>query len=138
MSEPFLERLTRFTPNAAGLDRDALLFAAGRSSARPNRAVMAVASVLAGSQVLSLFLLWPHPDPGSSPSRTSMAIAKAPAVEGPALAREFEAPASPGLSSARRSMLEPMSEYRPPADVTLIDSGPPLRATGPVTRSLLN
>ena len=37
MSEPILERLSRFTPDAGRLDRDALLFAAGRESARPNR-----------------------------------------------------------------------------------------------------
>ena len=39
MSEPILERLNRFTPDAGGLDRDALLFAAGRESAaaRPVR-----------------------------------------------------------------------------------------------------
>ena len=53
MSEPFLERLSRFTPNAGGLDRDALLFAAGRASARPNRAWIALATLLTSTQVLS-------------------------------------------------------------------------------------
>ena len=61
MSEPSLERLSRFTPDAGGLDRDALLFAAGRSSARPNRGWMALASLLTGTQALSLVLLWPRP-----------------------------------------------------------------------------
>ena len=32
MSESFLERLSRFTPDAGRLERDALLFAAGRRS----------------------------------------------------------------------------------------------------------
>ena len=63
MSEPFLERLSRFTPDAGGLDRDALLFAAGRVSARRNRGWMTVASLLAGTQALSLIFLWPHPSP---------------------------------------------------------------------------
>ena len=52
MSEPFLERLSRFTPDAGGLDRDALLFAAGRGSARPNRGWMALATLLASTQAL--------------------------------------------------------------------------------------
>ena len=63
MSEPFLERLSRFTPDAGGLDRDALLFAAGRGSARPNRGWMTLAALLASTQALSLVLLWPHPTP---------------------------------------------------------------------------
>ena len=57
MSEPFLERLSRFTPETGGLNRDALLFAAGRRSARPNRGWIALAAALAGTQTLSLALL---------------------------------------------------------------------------------
>jgi hypothetical protein len=63
MSEPLAERLSRFTPDAGGLDRDALLFAAGRASARPGRRWMALAAALAASQVLTLALLWPHTPP---------------------------------------------------------------------------
>ena len=33
MSESFIERLSRFTPDAGALDRDSLLYAAGRESA---------------------------------------------------------------------------------------------------------
>ena len=47
MSEPFLERLSKFTADAGGLNRDALLFAAGRSSARPNRVWKVLATMLA-------------------------------------------------------------------------------------------
>ena len=46
MSEPLAERLSRFTPDGSGLDRDALLFAAGRASARPNRRWVALAAAL--------------------------------------------------------------------------------------------
>jgi hypothetical protein len=60
MSESFLERLSRFTP-ASGLDRDSMLFAAGRASARPGRPWMALAGVLAATQLVSLVLLWPQP-----------------------------------------------------------------------------
>ena len=63
MSEPFLERMSRFTPDAGGLDRDALLFAAGRSSACPNRRWIALSSLLGGAQALTLVLLWPPPAP---------------------------------------------------------------------------
>jgi len=138
MSEPFLERLTRFTPDASGLDRDALLFAAGRSSARPNRGWMAIASALAGTQVLSLVFLWPHGAPNPSDGRLTDAIATnspAPPATEP---RASDALASPGPWSTRRSLREPESEYRPPYDVTLIESGPPLRASGSIPQSLLN
>ena len=67
MSESFAERLSRFTPDGTGLDRDALLFAAGRASARPNRGWMAVAGALAASNAVMLALLWPaNSDPGRS------------------------------------------------------------------------
>ena len=77
MSEPFLERLSRFTPDAGGLDRDALLFAAGRNSVRPNRGWKTVASLLAATQALSLVLLWPRPNPPTSPSTMSVATVTA-------------------------------------------------------------
>ena len=60
MSEPLAERLSRFTPDAGKLDRDALLFAAGRASARPGRRWMALAGALAASQLLTLLFLWPR------------------------------------------------------------------------------
>ena len=63
MSEPFLERLSRFTPDAGGLNRDELLYAAGRDSARPNRGWKALASALAATQALSLVLLLPQRAP---------------------------------------------------------------------------
>ena len=135
MSEPFLERLSRFTPDAGGLDRDALLFAAGRSSARPNRGWMTLASLLAGTQALSLVLLWPHPSPPAGRSTVPVAGVPAPsaAPEPPA----SEASADPGLWSARHGLLESETDDRPAGDVTFIDSGPPLRAFPPPP-SLLN
>ena len=56
-------RLSRFTPDPGGLDRDALLYAAGRASARPSRAWPALAAALAVTQVLTLALLRPRPAP---------------------------------------------------------------------------
>jgi hypothetical protein len=70
MSEPIPERLSRFTPDASVLDRDALLFAAGRASARPNRRWIAVAVGLAACQLLTLGLFWFRPGPAPAPSAT--------------------------------------------------------------------
>jgi hypothetical protein len=135
MSEPILERLSRFTPDAGRLDRDALLFAAGRASARPNRGWKTLASLLAGTQALSLALLWPHSSPPVGQSTISIAGAPAPtATPGPSAS---EASSNPGLWSARRGLLEPDASDRPAGDMTFIDSEPPLRAFRPPP-SLLN
>src|SRR5262249_5728763 len=80
MSEPILERLSLFTPDAGRLDRDALLFAAGRASARPNRGWMTLASLLAGTQALSLALLLPHSRPSVEKSTVSIADVPAPSL----------------------------------------------------------
>src|SRR5438477_4896996 len=87
MSEPFVERLSRFTPDGAGLDRDALLFAAGRASARPNRRWQALAAALAVGQVLTLALLWPRP-PDAAPAPPAVAPTPAPAAQPPTAAPE--------------------------------------------------
>jgi hypothetical protein len=60
MSESFAERLSRFSPDAPGLDRDALLFAAGRASVRPKRIWPMLAAILAGCQLLTMAVLWPR------------------------------------------------------------------------------
>ncbi len=61
--DPLATQLSRFTPDGAGLDRDVLLFAAGKASARPNHRWIAFAGALAASQVISLGIwLWPQPD----------------------------------------------------------------------------
>lgn len=135
MSEPFLERLSRFTPDAGKLDRDAVLFAAGRGSARPNRRWVALATMLAGTQVLSLAFLWPHPAP---PVGGPVQVATGPT---PATAHETalaEALANPGVWTARHSLEESDLADRPDDTVTFIESAPPLRAFGPLSSSILN
>jgi hypothetical protein len=129
MSESFLERLSRFTPDAGRLDRDALLFAAGRASARPNRGWITLASALWATQVLMLALLWPHstsPVAGSGPT-----IAKSATPPADLAPRRLEGWASPGVWSASPSLLESELEDRPDETVTLIESGLPLRAFSP-------
>jgi hypothetical protein len=63
MPEPIIERLSKFTPDGAGLDRDALFFNAGRASVRPRRVWMVTAGALAACQVLTLALMWPRSAP---------------------------------------------------------------------------
>jgi hypothetical protein len=129
MSEPFLERLNRFTPDAGSLERDALLFAAGRGSARPNRAWMSIAALLAGTQVVSIVLLWPQ-----SMSRmdgTSLATAARP-TPSPALEPAMsETAPNPGLWTVHHGLSESELEDRPDSSVSLIDAEPPLRAIAP-------
>src|SRR5437870_974192 len=88
MSESLPERLSRFTPDAAGLDRDGLLFAAGRASARPNRRWLAMCGALAACQALTLGVwCWP---------RTEIPPASVPAV--PLLANHVPPPVMEALA----------------------------------------
>ena len=61
--DPLIKRLTQLKPDGSGLDRDALLFAAGRASVRPNRGWMALAGALAASHLVTLTLFLWHRDP---------------------------------------------------------------------------
>jgi hypothetical protein len=140
MSEPFLERLIRFTPNAGGLDRDALLFAAGRGSARPNRGWITLATLLANTQILSLVLLWPRPTSTPLQGRLTVAAGVDP-VTLPRMTLEPQtsaALASAGTWSSRRRLVEPDKDELAVDSVTLIDSGPPLKVFGLIPPSLLN
>jgi hypothetical protein len=130
MSEPFLERLSRFTPDAGGLNRDALLFAAGRNSARPNRRWMSLAGLMAGTQVLTLVLFfWP---PSTRPgSRVAVKLVTPPAQTVIFEPQATEAVTSSGVWTTRQSLLDLEAEDRPPETVTLIDSEPPARAFAP-------
>lgn len=72
--DPLATRLSRFTPDASGLDRDALLFAAGRASVRPARGWVVLVGVLTASQLVTLVLFWlqaatPVAAPTTPPSR---------------------------------------------------------------------
>jgi hypothetical protein len=128
MSEPFLERLSRFTPDAGRLDRDALMFAAGRASARPNRGWITLAGVLAGTQALMLAVLWVHLT--SPVTVRGVPIAASPAPLADQESRRSEAWANPGVWSVH-SLKESELEDRPDETVTLIESEPPLRAFSP-------
>jgi hypothetical protein len=136
MSEPILERLNRFTPDPGGLDRDALLFAAGRSSARPNLRWKTLAALLGGTQALSLVLLLVHPTRPAG--GLSMPVAALPAPPLALEPRATESVANPGIWSARHRLDESEPEDRPTDTLTLIDSEPPLRAFTPTPSPLSN
>ena len=130
MSDPLAECLRRFTPDAAGLARDALLFRAGRASARPGRGWVALAGALALSQALTLALLWPRSTPpagrgGREP--VSGALVEQLPPDPPADGAE--------LGSLWRRLLEDEGDLPAPAvGDALVPDGPPLRAfAGPST-----
>jgi hypothetical protein len=126
MSEDLTKRLSRFTPDGRGLDRDALLFAAGRASVRPSRRWATVAGALAACQVLSLVLLWPRPVPPPDP------LAKGPTP--PAVARAASTADPAQLGALNRRLLQPgTDDLPPPAPVdALASADPPLHAAAAV------
>lgn len=133
MSEALAEILSRFTPDRAGLDRDALLFAAGRASARPNRRWIALAGALAVSQLLTLAGLWPR----------TLAPAPVPPVESLALPEPSVAPQLPRdpaeLGVLRERLLASDGDWTPSADEgPMIAPEPPLRAFGTPPAKYLN
>jgi hypothetical protein len=136
MSEQFLDRLTRFTPDSGKLNRDELLFEAGRRSARPNQAWKTAASVLAVTQCLSLVLLLPASRP--MPSVHSVVHNDAPA---PASPLDDLRPASSvidGSWSLRTGPRDVDADAHGSGNVTLIESGQSLRAFLRPPDSLLN
>jgi hypothetical protein len=131
MSEPFTERLSRFTPDGSGLNRDALLFAAGRASVRPNRRWRIVAGSLAASQLLTLVFLWPHtPHQGADDPRSFFAPSVA--VEPPS-----PVPAAPRSWARNGLLLNELDDLPPPAvSDSLVPDDPPLRAFSPLSAFL--
>jgi hypothetical protein len=124
MSEPIAERLSRFTPEAAGLDRDALLFAAGRAAARPSRWWVAAACLLALSQGVTLICLWPRqPVPVSSAPAAPTTPAVQPSPADPPSTAEDPQPWAMTRQALTSGELPP---YRGPK--AFVPDRPPLRA----------
>src|SRR5688500_20369614 len=86
--DPMTDRLSRFTPSAPGLDRDALLYAAGHRSARGSWLWKALAGLFATTQVITLLMLWPRPQPAGTfvgpPPAVAPAAEPAPPASPPA------------------------------------------------------
>jgi hypothetical protein len=129
MSE-FLKRLSRFTPDGSALDRDALLFAAGRASARRGRGWMVLAGALAATQVLSLVFLLRQTD--LHQQQTISVSAPIPPSE------PFSSEGSAYLELRERALV---SEGNLKASAAVDDLGPtepPLHAFPSASREFLN
>jgi hypothetical protein len=119
MSEPLAERLSRFTPDPGDLDRDAVLFAAGRASVRPDRRWAALVAALATCQVLTLALLWPRPIPAPGPTPAPLPVAVQP-QDRPAEPSELWALNRRVLGAGREDLPPPTpGEESPPGEPTL-------------------
>jgi hypothetical protein len=135
MSEPLAERLSAFTPDASALNRDALLFAAGRASARPSRRWQILAAVLAASQVITLVCLWPPTPPSAA------LVAPNPRTETPSNDDPLDLPPPPnseegtipaGLLSGEIDRSHPLTAKE------MIPPEPPLHAFGTALNTILN
>jgi hypothetical protein len=125
--DPVTDQLGRFTPSAPGLDRDAILFAAGRRAGRGGWLWKAAAGLLAVSQAVTLVALWPKAPAVVVPE------APAPAV-GPTAGPEPEPPPvslPPDVWTAG-SRPDVLLRSEPMVPVQLVPPGPPLTARSAV------
>lgn len=119
--DPVTDRLARFTPSAAGLDRDALLFAAGRRAARASWFWKAAAGLLAASHAVTLVVLWPKPLASVVPEASSAAVTLTPEPEPP--------PASPPTDVwTAGSRPDVLQQSEPLTTAQFVPSNPPLTA----------
>ena len=114
MSDSLVERLKQFTPDASGMDRDTLLFQAGRASVRPGRSWQAVAAALALCQLMTLALLAPR----QLPAPRERPVARLP---GPPM----DEPASQTLAVLRHQLDEGLARL-PGSDDQLVADAPAL------------
>ena len=139
MPEPFIEHLSRFTPDAGTLDRDALLFEAGRASARPNRSWMGLSAILAGTQLFALVLLWSQSDMTSSAARQTIDHVAATPARTQASEQVVETPAPDShIWSVRHHVDDAQLDSQAVSFVVVsADSEPILRAFGPSRSSIV-
>ncbi len=135
MSEPLAERLSRFSPDASGLNRDALLFAAGRASVRTGRYWQAFAGVLAASQLLTLFCLWPR-TPHSPPHETPFVASESFRPDRTRMPARTPDPSE--WRMLRQRMQDVELDYSPPRGEPMGPQDPPLRGFGTPPSDLLN
>lgn len=111
MSEDVIAKLGAFTPSA--IDRDAILFAAGRASARPSKFWKHAAIVLFLTQLTTLgVMVWPGSRAKTDPVNSSIPPSASPKVSEFELSVPDDAPPSPNPYSllALRFNPEPLSE----------------------------
>jgi hypothetical protein len=125
MPDPLADRLSRLTPDATGLDRGALLFAAGRASVRAPRRWQALVAILAATQLatLGLWLLRPR-----------STVLGVPAAVAPAEPPRY-APAEPSpFAAINRQLLDPDAASPAPSMIDPSPPEPPLRAFAAAAR----
>jgi hypothetical protein len=134
--DPLIKRLSELKPDGSGLDRDALLFAAGRASARTNRRWLAAAGVLAATQAITLaVVLWPRPlVPLADPIKNDPPIV---ATDPPAPA-PTEPEDAPSPWALRNAIIAAEGKMPSPDAVDLVPSQPPLSVFGPPPADLVN
>jgi hypothetical protein len=121
MSDPLADGLSRLTPNAGGLDRDGLLFAAGRASARPNRVWKVLTAFLALAQVAQLAVLWPHSKPPVIPISAPSSVIEPGSPP--------TTPSATGGSFVLRNLPDSLDDPSPRVvDEALVADPPPLHA----------
>ena len=130
MSEP-IERLSQFTPHAGKLDRDALLFAAGRASALPNRGWQVITATLAGIQLLTLAILLPRP---ATVQETNIAQS----LPLDSTTPDVPLPASSHIWSIHQNLKDVPLDERFGDSLVLIDTEPDLHAFGRLLPAAVN
>lgn len=145
MSEPESDdqriagQLSRFTPDRGALDRDALIFAAGRATANKHRGWKALAGALAASQLLTLVMLWPR-----AAENRLLTIANTTTASN--LAANTGPEQSVGIETSPFQLLQLQHELlavgHEPARLHTagppVPDEPPLRACSPIPPGLLN
>lgn len=140
MPEPLAERLSRFTPDGGGLDRDALLFAAGRASARPGPARFVWPALTAGLAALALALgVWLSAERSERLALAARLRQTAPAPAAvpppppaPAQPHTGDDPPASSVFAARHALEQGLDAW-PSAAVRANPTGPP-QADPPVLR----
>jgi hypothetical protein len=99
MSRNFLDTLKGFTPDGSGLDRDALLFEAGRASAPSASRAWLVAALLAVALTLTAGFLLDPPAPAPSWRSTPLVPSFPPSEGRPLLLSGELPPDEPALSA---------------------------------------
>jgi hypothetical protein len=123
------ERLSQFTPDPGNLDRDQLIFEAGRRSVPPPRGWQTLAGLLCVAQVLTLVFYWPRALPPTEPA------------QGPPSLPTVIEPSSP--PSTRPDLWLLSNQLRegtlpPPSDEPLAPDPPPLRVLTSASSPLLD
>lgn len=103
--DPLVQKLSRFTPASSTVDRDAMLFAAGRASGAGAGMWKVVASVLAMTQTALLVLWFAGPRFDRSPVEPRLLVADQ-SLENPLLPlpSDHEAPSAESYGSLMRHL----------------------------------